>query len=524
MSRSGRNRKQQQRPGTGTPPAAPESGAVSSAASSRIVEPEPCSRAAEPEQTQSSGWQRANGFRGRQLREGAAAPGEGLTTRTAPLTVSSGAGAAAPSRRDGPAVKTAARGEKGTREERMLACGEEFTVTAHNMPGISDYVDDWVNQKEPAADGFRLGSDFAVFTECHGAQAKKRGRRGWVCSEDCPDEAAPGVGGDPAAGVCIHLSDRAWAARVLGQEGSGPSRSAHRMAWVRVHAEPRDVVVVGVYAPHFKRKGPMQRQFFEDLRELLMEFPEGLQVIVCGDFNCRLGRGQHGLVGNWSIHHQFRQTEGGEQVVEMMRELGFFAASTMFQPAKRRGGAATYIPYKKTYGYDGARQLDYMLVKQQYRRTVKNVRVTWAPTELVRMGQRKDHAALRGRFCLHIETKKARKRYDESLVGKDDGVDELMDVEFRRAMCARRAARQRRAPEHQAEDAEECRAALPAEVDLDAVAPFSWLDEYGRDERLRAAAVAHLERVGVATTAAPPPRAWREADRRGCGGACGRCG
>ena len=92
---------------------------------------------------------------------------------------------------------------------------------------------------------------------------------------------------------------------------------------------------------------------------------------------------------------------------------------------------------------------------------------------------------------------------------------ELMDVEFRRAMCARRAARQRRAPEHQAEDAEECRAALPAEVDLDAVAPFSWLDEYGRDERLRAAAVAHLERVGVATTSLPP--------QQGCTGAYAAC-
>ena len=168
MSRSERNLEPQQRPGTGTPPAAPESGADES---SRIAEPEPCSRAAEPERTGRSGWQRQKGFRGRQLRGGSAAPGEGLTTRTAPLTVSSGAGAAAPSRRDGPAAKTAARchGEKGTREERMLACGEEFTVTAHNMPGISDYVDDWVNQKEPAADGFRLGSDFAVFTECHGA-------------------------------------------------------------------------------------------------------------------------------------------------------------------------------------------------------------------------------------------------------------------------------------------------------------------------------------------------------------------
>jgi hypothetical protein len=112
-------------------------------------------------------------------------------------------------------------------------------VTAHNVPGISDYVGDWAACKEPGTTGFKFGSDFSIFTECHGAQAKKRGQRGWACSQDCPD-------GDSAAGVCIRLSDRAWASRVLGQEGSGPQRSGHRMVWVRVHAQPRDVVVVGV--------------------------------------------------------------------------------------------------------------------------------------------------------------------------------------------------------------------------------------------------------------------------------------
>jgi hypothetical protein len=42
---------------------------------------------------------------------------------------------------------------------------------------------------------------------------------------------------------------------------------------------------------------------------------------------------------------------------------------------------------------------------------------------------------------------------------------------------------------------ESVRAGLPLEVELDAVAPFSWLYEYRCDSRLRAAADAH-QRVG----------------------------
>ena len=272
---------------------------VSSSASSLTAGHEPCRPATEPGRRT---WQRANGFRGRQLRGGA--PLGGVTNRDAPLKVSSGAAAARARDDRQPTAKTAARSganraQRGGRSERLVARGEEFTVTAHNVPGISDYVGDWAACKEPGTTGFKFGSDFSIFTECHGAQVKKRGQRGWVCSQDCPD-------GDSAAGVCIRLSDRAWASRVLGQEGSGPQRSGHRMVWVRVHAQPRDVVVVGVYAPHFKRHGPTQKQFLEDLRELLMQFPEGMQVIVAGDFNCRLARDQRGITGRWSIHNQYR--------------------------------------------------------------------------------------------------------------------------------------------------------------------------------------------------------------------------
>ena len=45
------------------------------------------------------------------------------------------------------------------------------------------------------------------------------------------------------------------------------------MVWVRVHAQPRDVVVVGVYAPHFKRHGPTQKQFLRPSRSV--SFPMG---------------------------------------------------------------------------------------------------------------------------------------------------------------------------------------------------------------------------------------------------------
>ena len=76
----------------------------------------------------------------------------------------------------------------------------------------------------------------------------------------------------------IHLSERMWAARVLGQESCGPARSAHRIAWVRIRAQPRDLIVVGVYVPHYRRKGPSQKEFFEDLRTLLLSFSAGLHV------------------------------------------------------------------------------------------------------------------------------------------------------------------------------------------------------------------------------------------------------
>ncbi len=70
---------------------------------------------------------------------------------------------------------------------------------------------------------------------------------------------------------------------------------------------------------------------------------------------------------------------------------------------------------------------------------------------------------------------------------------ELMNIEVTRAMAAWKAARQLQSTARQAEVRESVRAGLPLEVNLDAVAPFSWLYEYGCDSRLRAAAYAHLE-------------------------------
>ena len=115
---------------------------------------------------------------------------------------------------------------------------------------------------------------------------------------------------------------------------------------------------------------------------------------------------------------------------------------------------------------------------------------------------KKDHAFLRCELRLKVETRTAKKRYDERLVLRDEGVDELMNVEFRAAIAARAAARVV-AARHQRDGVEELvREELDgAELDHDVPAPFRWLDEYGRDERLRAAAEAHRERVAAVAKA-----------------------
>ena len=91
---------------------------------------------------------------------------------------------------------------------------------------------------------------------------------------------------------------------------------------------------MGVYAPHFKRGGPSQKEFFADLGTLLKSFSSGSQVMVVGYFNARLGRAQPGLVGKWSIHNRFRQTKGGDEMVALVQEHGLCAGSTFFQPGK----------------------------------------------------------------------------------------------------------------------------------------------------------------------------------------------
>ena len=160
---------------------------------------------------------------------------------------------------------------------------------------------------------------------------------------------------------------------------------------------------MGVYAPHFKRGGPSQKEFFADLGTLLKSFSSGSQVMVVGYFNARLGRAQPGLVGKWSIHNRFRQTKGGDEMVALMQEHGLCAGSTFFQPGKKKGGAATDVPRTKTYGYDGARQLDYVLVSQQYRRSMTNAQAcSWMPP--VRSTRRRTSLSTKpcaGRSAIH---------------------------------------------------------------------------------------------------------------------------
>ena len=77
--------------------------------------------------------------------------------------------------------------QRGQRDDK-LTVGEKFTVAAWNAPGVSQYVDDYVAGALKVAGSAEtcVAADVTVFSEGHGAQDKRRGRRGWVVSGSNP--------------------------------------------------------------------------------------------------------------------------------------------------------------------------------------------------------------------------------------------------------------------------------------------------------------------------------------------------
>jgi len=154
--------------------------------------------------------------------------------------------------------------------------------------------------------------------------------------------------------------------KVYGERISKVIQCNDRLMLVRIKAEPVDIVLVQVYMPTTDAEDEEIEEMYEKIEELVKGEKATDQVIIMGDWNAVVGEGREGKeIGEFGLG---KRNERGQELVDFCKRMKLIATNTWYRHEKRRR-----YTWKKP-GDTGRYQLDYILVKQRYRNSVKNAR------------------------------------------------------------------------------------------------------------------------------------------------------
>ena len=160
------------------------------------------------------------------------------------------------------------------------------------------------------------------------------------------------------AGVAI-LLDRETAKRV-----TKIVLHSERLILVKLKAEPVDLVIIQVYMPTSEHEDTEVEEIYNQLNDLIEEEKGNENLIVMGDWNSVIGEGKDGKeVGAFGLG---TRNERGERLAEFCQQRKMVIANTCFEHDKR-----PRYTWKRP-GDTGRFQLDFFLVQQRYRNSVKN--------------------------------------------------------------------------------------------------------------------------------------------------------
>ena len=164
-------------------------------------------------------------------------------------------------------------------------------------------------------------------------------------------------GEESQRGVAI-LLDKEFAKRVIKMDAI-----SDRLMLVKIKAEPVDMVVIQVYLPTSDYDDEEIEKLYEEIEEVMRKEKGADNLIVMGDWNAVVGEGRDEKeVGEFGLGVR---NERGQMMVEFCKRMKMVITNTWFEQNKRH--RYTW----KSPGDRGRFQLDYILVRQRYRNSVK---------------------------------------------------------------------------------------------------------------------------------------------------------
>ena len=158
---------------------------------------------------------------------------------------------------------------------------------------------------------------------------------------------------------------------ILSREASKANISykavSDRIITVEVSARPSNITLIQVYAPTSAATELEKEAFYTELQTTIKQAPSQDIVMVCGDFNAKVGK-QAFNTPNIGVFGLGDTNEEGERLVNFCIDNNLTITNTKFQHHPRRCYTWT-SPDQRTRN-----QIDYILISQRWNRCVTNSR------------------------------------------------------------------------------------------------------------------------------------------------------
>jgi exonuclease III len=190
--------------------------------------------------------------------------------------------------------------------------------------------------------------------------------------------------GYPAGQPRLHGVGFAIKNTILRKIPETPTAISERLISIRIPLIKNSfATIISAYAPTLTSPEVDKDAFYDDLERVIRNVPRNDRLILCGDFNARVGRDSDAWKGTIGKHGLGKMNENGQRLLSFCTENDLCITNTMFQQRDMYKGTWMH-PRSKTWHL-----IDYFIVRRKFLKDVQLTRAMrgaecWTDHRLIR--------------------------------------------------------------------------------------------------------------------------------------------